>query len=163
MDKRTNIASLLAELDEKSPTGFAIALHIEFATPAFLFQTYSKAWSDHYTARGLVLKDPAVIWGLQNTGKIRWRDLREDDPAGVMEQAEQHGLKYGVTISLLIDGSRSVAAFSRGDRDYFDVEIEQIDNCLSKLHTETAGREVLPDDVLQALRRMSVHLTHAGA
>jgi len=160
MDKRVSIAAPLAELNEMSPTGFAIALHVQFSTPVFLFQTYPKDWSDHYTSHGLVLHDPAVRWGFNNTGTIRWRDQAEDDPAGVIEQARQHGLKYGISVALNQQGSRSIAAFSRGDRDFLDIEIDEIRDRVEILHRETAGIETLPPDVVQALKDMSIRLTH---
>ncbi len=68
MDENTKIGQLLGELDDLCPSGYAIALHIRYTTPAFLFQTYPKEWMEYYSQNGLVLHDPTVRWGLANTG-----------------------------------------------------------------------------------------------
>ena len=156
-----SVASLLASLDERSPAGFAIALHIRFTAPTFLFQTYPKKWIDIYTDRGLVLKDPTVHWGFKNTGSIRWRDLIEEDAAGVMRMSGEYGLHYGFTVGINTHGSRSVSSFARPERDYLDFEIDEISKLLLQLHEQTHGLEALSDADVRALKRMSIRLTHA--
>jgi len=42
MTRTLSVAALLHELDHRSPAGCAIALHIRFTTPTYLFQTYPK-------------------------------------------------------------------------------------------------------------------------
>ena len=78
MNRKESIAALLHELDQRSPSGFAIALHVVFTRPTYLFQTYAKPWMDHYSEAGLVMHDPVVRWGLQNVGRLRWSDLDGD-------------------------------------------------------------------------------------
>ena len=78
MNKKESIAALLHSLDQRSPSGFAIALHIRFTPPTYLFQSYPKPWLDHYSQAGLVMHDPIVRWGLQNVGRLRWSDLGVD-------------------------------------------------------------------------------------
>ena len=124
MDKRASIATVLSELDELSPGGFAIALHIKYNAPTFLFQTFPEKWVKHYSRQGFVIRDPAVHWAFSNTGYIRWRDLVEGDTSGVMEQSRLFGLTYGFTASIHNDHSRTLAGFARPDRDYLDVEID---------------------------------------
>ena len=77
--QRASIAALLHEIDRLSPAGFAVAMHIRFTRPTYLFQTYAKRWMDHYSAKGMVVHDPLVHWGLQNVGRIRWSELEAID------------------------------------------------------------------------------------
>ena len=161
MDQKANIASFLADLDEMSPAGFAIALHIKYTTPTLLFQTYPTKWVEYYTAKGLVMYDPAVKWGFENTGSIRWRDQLDDDPYGVIQEAKRHGMTHGVTLALFNQKSRTVAAFSRSDRDFLDVEIDEISQRLDSLHAATFGLNELSEADMEALKKMSIRLTHA--
>lgn len=161
VDQRAKIATILADLDTASPTGFAIALHIEFTTPKFLFQSYSTQWIDLYSKMGLVLKDPTVHWGFANTGSIRWNDLADNDPEGVLALAREHGLRYGVTVAILSGGKRSVASFSRDDREFLDVEVDALASNLKQLHEATSETDKLSTQIQDDLRKMSIRLTHA--
>ena len=60
---RASIAAVLQDFDQRSPAGFAVALHFDFTTPTFLFQTYPKRWMDYYSAGGLVMHDPVARMG----------------------------------------------------------------------------------------------------
>jgi LuxR family transcriptional regulator len=161
MDQKDNIASFLADLDEMSPAGFATALHIKYTTPTLLFQTYPTKWVEHYTSKGLVMYDPAVRWGFENTGAIRWRDQLDDDPYGVIQEAKKYGMTHGVTLAVFNQNSRTVAAFSRSDRDFLDIEIDEISQKLDKLHAATFGVNKLSDADMAALKKMAIRLTHA--
>ncbi|MDJ0628709.1 MAG: autoinducer binding domain-containing protein [Rhodobacter sp.] len=161
MDNRTSIATLLADIDQLTPGGFAIGLHISFSGPTFLFQTFPQDWVDYYAKEGLQLRDPAMHWSFANSGSIRWRDLTDDDPADVIGKAREHGLPYGMTISLLDQQSRTVGGFAHPERDYLDVEIDQIKAHLLDLHRATIGVSVLSADDMAALKRMSIRLSHS--
>ena len=141
------------------PSGFAIALHIKYNAPTFLFQTFPEKWVDHYSRQGLVIRDPAVHWAFGNTGHIRWRELADNDPSGIMEQSRLYGLTYGFTASIHNDHSRTLAGFARSDRDYLDVEIGEICDRLEDLDVLTAGIEVLSAKDTDALQAMSIRLT----
>lgn len=160
MVSKTSIAALLHELDERSPSGCAIALHITFSAPRFMVQTYSKPWLDFYNAKGLLLNDPVVRWGFQNNGFARWSELEAIDTDGVLEHAKDFGLMNGVAISVVSSKSRSIAGFARADRDYSDEEISDLTRLLGRLHAETENID--PDEAAdaQALADLSVRLTH---
>lgn len=160
MDKRASIAGLLSDLDDMCPLGFAIALHIRYNAPTFLFQTFPENWAEVYARNGYVIRDPAVHWAFENTGFIRWRDLRHLDRSGVMEQSRQYGLNYGFTVSIHNDSARSLAGFARGDRDYLDVEIAEITEKFHELDVLTAGIQVLSKKDSDALQTMSIRMTH---
>ncbi len=160
MAHRTSIAILLRELDQRSPAGFAIALHIRFTTPAYLFQTYPKRWMDHYSEHGMVVNDPTVHWGVQNLGRIRWSDLERIDSAGVLEAAKDFGLMNGITVALYRGGTRTIASFARADRDYEHLEMDELEDLLGQLHETTADLPKLSPADRRALRELSVRLTH---
>jgi len=160
MNRKESIAALLAQLDQRSPAGFAIALHVRFTRPTYLFQTYAKPWMDHYTEAGLVMHDPVVRWGLQNTGRLRWSDLTEIDDAAVFAQARDHGLMNGAGIAIVLSESRTIAAFARADREYTDEELEEFEDLLTRLHQATLGIERLSTRDQRALTELSITLTH---
>ncbi|WP_347313197.1 autoinducer binding domain-containing protein [Defluviimonas sp. SAOS-178_SWC] len=158
MDSEDRISALLARLHQASPAGFAIALHVRFTSPKYLFQSYAKDWLDTYSREGLVLNDPVVRWGFENEGTIRWSEL--DDPAAVMARAREYGLKYGAVIALTRNGKRSMAGFSRSDREPTDAEIGRLKADLTELHDLTENVEALSPSVHMTLKQMSIYLTH---
>jgi LuxR family transcriptional regulator len=157
MSRKAYIAAVLRDLDLRSPAGCAIALHVRFSTPTFMFQTYPKRWLDHYSAKGLLMHDPVARWGLQNVGNIRWSALEAIDDRGVMEQARDFGLMNGVAIAIVSRGSRSIGGFARADREYDDEEIILMSQMLEALHDAT---EALSAAEREALTELSIRLTH---
>jgi LuxR family transcriptional regulator, quorum-sensing system regulator SdiA len=158
--ERAGVAALLHDLDERSPAGCAIGLHIRFTTARYMFQSYPKRWMDLYSGSGLILQDPTVHWGMSNVGWVRWRDLEDIDQHGVLERAKDFGILNGVTVAVLIDGSRSIASFARSDRDYEPSEIAELQAIFEDLHRATAGGVTLSDEDRLALKDLSVRLTH---
>lgn len=159
MDREASIAGLLEQLSESCPAGFAVALHIKFTAPRYLFQSYRRDWIDYYSKHALVLQDPTVRWGFENTGSIRWSALAERDADGVMDMAADHGLAFGFTAALEDGGSRSVASFARADREFTDGEMTGISAVLHRLHEETRAAETLSPEDDAALKRLSIFLT----
>jgi len=160
MTQTASIAALLEDLDRRSPAGFAVALHIRFTSPTYLFQTYPKRWLDHYSAAGLVVHDPTVHWALNNVGHVRWTDLEAIDSRGVLEQAKDFGIMNGVAVSVLVSGSRSIASFARADREFSDAESAELEDVLAELHRGTSGLGELSESDQRALTELSIRLTH---
>lgn len=161
MDERGRIADILLGLDELGPSGFAVALHLGHASPAFLFKTYATRWADEYSRRGLMTDDPTIRWGLANAGSTRWSDLVEIDDAGVLEQAAIYGLSFGATVSVQTDGGRSIASFARADREYSDPEIATLRAAVAELHGLTNPAMLRNSEIQQALTGMSVRMTRS--
>lgn len=159
-DVRSDIRHYIARLRERSPAGFAIAFHIRYTTPDFLFQTYAKDWIDVYSQRGLVMQDPVVRWGFDHTGWIRWSDLDEEDPQGVLDEARRHGLIYGLAMGIEEGESRSVAGFARSEREFTDSEARELFADTAALHVATAVAGRLSPQAHAELRRMSLEFTH---
>ncbi len=160
MARQGQISAILKSLHDASPAGFAIALHVKFTAPRYLFQSYAKDWLDTYSRLGLVLHDPTVGWAFQNVGTTRWSDLAADDPRGVLEQAARHGLKFGTVIALVRNGSRTMASFARSDRESTDDEVAALKRDLEDLHDQTRTIEHLSPSVHETLKQMSIYLTH---
>lgn len=160
MPNKASVADTIAQARLVSPTGFAMALHIRFTSPTFLFQSYPGEWISEYTGRGLHLQDPNVIWGFTNEGWIRWSELAKQDPAGVIMAAGRHGMCYGAAIGLMRNGSRSIGGFSRGDREFTDEELVELTKLLELAHDQTEGSSVVTAADQRALREMSVRMTH---
>lgn len=158
-NRRARVAALLHGLDQKSPAGCAIGLHIRFTTPRYMFQSYPKRWMDEYVGSGLLVQDPTVRWGMSNVGCVRWCDLEGIDCHGVLERARRFGIMNGVTIAVVIDGSRSIASFARSDRDYETAEIVELNSIFEDLHQVTARIDALTDEDRLALKKLSVRLT----
>lgn len=143
-----------------APTGYAAALHINYTTPDFLFQTYPADWLALYSQRGMVMKDPTVLWGFENVGTVRWSDLASLDEAGVMKEAARFGMAFGVTVSVEQGGTRSIASLSRGEREFTDGEIAKAADMITHLHELTAEARTLSDETRDVLRRQSIRFTH---
>lgn len=158
MHAQDRISTLLTRLNAQNPAGFAIAMHVRFTSPRYLFQSYDTEWLATYSREGLVLNDPVVRWGFANEGTIRWSQL--DDPAGVMVRAADHGLRYGAVIAFVRAGTRSMAGFARADREHTDAEIAGLRHILEELHDLTAQAETLSPAVHATLKQMSIYLTH---
>ncbi len=160
MDRVTTTKRLLGDIAEKSPSGFAIALHVRFTTPAYLFQSYNKDWMEHYSSKGLVMQDPTVRWGLENNGTVKWSDLTHLDSAGVLQDARSFGLEFGVTVAISDAESKTISSFSRSDRDFEASEVDALVKAVTEMHAETLPRD---DDAEfeEAMKRLSIELTHS--
>ncbi len=156
----SKVEGILASLRPKSPSGFAIGLHIRFTTPDFLFQTYKRDWLTYYSQQGLVMFDPIVRWCFGNTGSIRWSDLGDLDEMGVLDKARSYGMAYGVAMAVERDGSRSVAGFCRPDHDFSDADIDLLMKDLESLHDLTAKSAMPSAEDRENLKRLSVSFTH---
>jgi LuxR family transcriptional regulator len=154
-----DVAGVLSSLMDRSPAGFAIALHIHFQAPALLFQTYPMAWLEEYSRDGLMMQDPTVAWAMSQSGLVRWEDLDDQDPSGVLARARSHGLRHGFTVSLHDGASLSIGGFARADRPFAPPEMEDIRALVTGLHEETATGGRLPSETREALRRLSVAFT----
>jgi len=63
---------------------FALGLHVRFANPTLLYQTYPPEWIKYYNSEGLVFVDPAVRWAIANKGICDWSDLEAVDDHNVL-------------------------------------------------------------------------------
>lgn len=159
MEQKDRIGHVLRRLRKASPAGFAIALHVKFTAPRYLFQAYDKDWLDAYNRDGLVMHDPTVKWAFENTGTVRWSELAASGPVDVFERAARHGLAYGLTVSVDDGGSRSMASFARSDRELTAEETEAVLADVKELHRLTRDTEAFSPRTHETLKQLSVFLT----
>lgn len=155
------ISQTLGDLGQLAPAGYALGLHIEYTTPMYMFQSYPKVWLDYYSQNGLVMSDPMVAWGFENTGSARWSDL--EDPTGVLVKAASYGLSYGLVSATKSEDSLSICGFARNDREFSDSEIAIISEKIAFLHRSTANHAELTPETVKQLKKMSIMVTHPGA
>lgn len=163
MSLQSEIVRSVEQLKAFAPAGYAVALHVRFTTPTFLFQTYPREWIDHYSQRGYLMSDPTVLWAFSHTGRVRWSDLADTDSSGMLAEAAARGMKHGFTLSTDAGGSQSLASFTRGDRDFTDAEIDAIEALFQGLHRDTLGLSRLSPATHDAIKRLSVIFTHPPA
>jgi len=141
MDRADELVALFDGLEDLSPAGYAIGLHLSFTTSKYIFQTYRREWMEEYSQKGLILYDPTVRWGLSNTGWIRWSDLVGSDPGGVIAAASQFGLHYGVSVSVAEGDARSLGSFASGTANFDETVIEDLARRLLRMHQVTTDIE----------------------
>ncbi|MCO4848318.1 MAG: autoinducer binding domain-containing protein [Yoonia sp.] len=161
MADQLEIHRLLEEVQKIATAGFALAFHVRFTTPTFLFQTYASDWLDHYSQNGFVMSDPTVAWGFENTGAIKWSELAEQDTMNVLTKAAEFGLKYGTACGVEAGESRSLGSFARADREFDADETKMLVDMMTKLHMLTANIKTISPETNAALRTMSVQFTHS--
>lgn len=153
----------LRKLSALSPAGYFVGLHIRFAAPLISFQTYDQRWLDHYTEQAYALRDPTIAWGFSATGACRWNDFGIPDLFGILENARSYGLVYGLTVSCGPIASRTIASFSRADREYEDSEMERIEAIVRRLHEITEPPDSLSRPQIEALNCVANGMRHAAA
>lgn len=156
-----DLSKVLGEFKDRAASGYAMGLHIQFTTPAFFFQSYPRPWLDHYSKSGLLVNDPTVSWCFENTGVCRWSDM--DDPAGILEQAAEYGMKYGIVYATNTGGSHSMSGFARPDREYAEDEIAELVDRFEALHEATRDQQALEANTVEQLKKMSIMVTHPGS
>jgi LuxR family transcriptional regulator, quorum-sensing system regulator SdiA len=153
----------LSRLKMAAPEGYALALHIRFASATLMVQTYDPRWIERYTERGYMLCDPLVSWGFSAEGAVRWSELPMPDPHRIMEQAAEFGLRYGVAVSCGPVSSRSIGGFARADREFTDAEIATIEKTVRLLHEASTPKQGLTPAQRHALRAVANGYRHAEA
>lgn len=162
MSIQSRIDLKLKELSQRAPLGYFIGLHIRFTAPLMTFQTYDKAWLDHYTDNGFVLRDPMTAWGFSTIGSIRWSDPGLPDPFHLFVEARKFGLRFGCTVSFGPIRSRTIASFARNDREFTDEEIRVIGEIVGEMHELTQPPESLTKAQIEALRCVAGGDRHAA-
>lgn len=153
----------LTQLSKLAPKGYALALHVRFASAHFMVQTYDPAWIEIYTNRGYLLCDPLVSWAFSTEGTIRWSALTFPDPHNVLGQAMAFGLRYGIAVSEGPASSRSIGGFAREDREFTDGEIAAIVDLVRVLHRESIPPERLSGPQVAALNLIAKGFRYAEA
>lgn len=152
MFEKTAFDRELKKLDTLAPKGYFVGLHIRFTSALMSIQTYDPAWMDHYTENGYVMHDPMTAWGFCTTGWARWSNKAISDPSGILREAARFGLTYGATISYGPARSRTIASVARGDREFADSEIVEVEQTVIRLHDMIEAPRQLTAAQAEALR-----------
>ncbi|AMY67714.1 autoinducer binding domain-containing protein [Frigidibacter mobilis] len=163
MSVKAGIDLQLQHLARLATSGYFVGLHIRFAAPLMLFQTYRQDWSDHYTDNGYALRDPMIAWGFSTTGVTRWSEMAVPDTFGILKEAASFGLVYGAAVSCGAISSRTIAGIARSDREFADDELTRIEGIVGSLHDMTEPPESLTLAQIQALRLIAAGDRHAAA
>jgi LuxR family transcriptional regulator len=162
-NEMTSLELGLSRLRKLAPEGYALALHIRFASANLMFQTYDPRWIERYTERGYMLYDPLVSWGFSTEGAVRWSELPMPDPHNIMGQAAEFGLIYGVAVSCGKVSSRSIGGFARADREFTEAEMAMIEETVRHLHEASTPTDGLTPAQRHALRAIAQGCRHAEA
>lgn len=155
--KATTLSSEQLELDDIqgiATAGFYIALRVGFAFPVEEVNQLPADWVSHYTRHRFMMFDPVIRWVYGNVGRSRWSALAEDDPRGILGQAQSFGLRYGVVVSVFDDndaGQRSYGSFARLDREFTEIEAKLLHAYLTRRHKEMAPPTNLTQAEISAL------------
>lgn len=163
MSGKNALDPVLDDLAELAPAGYFVGLHIRFAAPLLTFQTYDRRWLDHYTEQAYALRDPIIAWGFATEGVSRWSEITIPDPFGILRQAAEYGLKYGVVVSCGRIRSRTIAGASRNDREFETSEMDRVGWLVARLHELTEPPEKLTRAQADALRLIAAGDRHAAA
>lgn len=150
-------------LDSLAPAGNSFGFHIRFSRPQVQRLTYAKEWTSRYSAKTYVVSDPTLVWGMMNTGAIRWSEIPIPDTLGVLADAAAHGITYGVVIAHGDDESKTIGSCSRADREFTDEEIREIQEIVVALHDVLDVRGELKPHQVDALRVLAEGLTYDEA
>jgi LuxR family transcriptional regulator, quorum-sensing system regulator SdiA len=163
LNAKSGIDAELLAVGRLATSGYFIGLHIRFTSPLVIFQTYDQRWVDHYTENGLVLRDPATLWGMSRTGAIRWSDPHLSDPFNLLPVAASFGLRFGMTVACGTSTSRSIASFARNDREFAEGEFALIAASVQRLHDLHDRPRSLTAAQVAALRCLAGGDRHADA
>lgn len=140
------------------PQGYAIGVDFVDRRPTWLELAYPIEWSRHYVDHGLISDDPTIEFGLTTQGHITWGELLGRYPDNrVLTGASKFGLTHGNTLSIAINGQRSI--LSTAGAPWSDGDIEIARSALSALHALHAlharkRTDNVPDHVLSTVRLM---------
>ena len=145
----------ISDLSEIAPAGYYLALRVGFAFPLEEINALPADWVSHYTVQRFMMADPVIRWAYSRTGSIRWSEIDFEDNRGVLSQAKDYGLRFGVAVSVFDnnpEGQRSFGTFARSDREFTQYEIDLMSGHIQRLHVEKAPPSNLTLAELEALR-----------
>ncbi|NAZ35553.1 LuxR family transcriptional regulator [Rubellimicrobium sp. CFH 75288] len=143
-----------ADIAALAPGGHYLAYRVGFALPMEEVIALPAEWVSVYTRRGYMLHDPVMRWAFATQGTIRWSDLRDEDPHGLLAEAASFGLRFGAAVSVLdpATGERSIGSFVRPDREFRDVEILALEVAVQTRHAALRPPVNITPAEVEALR-----------
>lgn len=143
-------------LREIATQGFVVAINLSWAGPEALHSEFPQEWRERYEDKSYFYFDPVFHWAAIKTGYRRWSEVGFPDPRGVMKQAANYGLKYGLVISERGARYRSFMSLGREDRELTGLEIDEVCKMFSRWLSEIADRPELSLGELQVLKCLAL-------
>jgi LuxR family transcriptional regulator len=137
--------------------GYYIALRVGFILPLAERNTMPQAWIDRYTRLGYLVHDPVIRWVYGNTGVIRWSAIDLPDPRGILREAAEYGMRFGLAVCcppVQENGQRSFATFARSDREFTDAESRELQARVAAMHQAATPPANLTRGEIEALSMM---------
>ena len=147
-----SLTELYDELRDLSPQGYAVGLHIRFASPTIYHSCYPADWVAYYNANSYYLRDPLVFWCIGTAGTARWSEIPLPDPFNVLKKAAAFGMNYGVVSSYGPITSRSMVGICRSDREFSDEEMARLADITVQLHIRARPTSDLTKAQIEALQ-----------
>lgn len=163
MSKTPALDLLLHELSLLTPVGYAVGLHIRYVSPLIVVNTYPAKWQEVYTAKVYGLRDPTLAWGLSHIGVRRWSEIGLPDPFGILAEAAEYGLVYGMIVSVGPLSSRTIVGATRDDREFTEQEMEDVFKIVQRMHEVSEPPTKLSKAQIEALRCIAEGDRHAAA
>ncbi|WP_431300565.1 autoinducer binding domain-containing protein [Tabrizicola sp. BL-A-41-H6] len=157
------LPELYKEMDELAPQGYAVGLHIRFATPLVYYSKYPPKWVEYYNSNSYYLRDPLVFWGVGTTGTRRWSEIPLPDPFGVLKKAAGYGMKFGAVSSYGPITSRSMAGICHSEREFTDEEMDTLTDITARLHIAAKPPSELTGAQIEALQCVANGDRHTAA
>ncbi len=136
-------------------SGFILAFNLAFSGPEIFLSGYPERWRQIYEDKNYYFYDPIFVWTITRTGTRRWSDIKLPDVRGVMKQAREFGLVYGVTISRKVAGKRSLLTVARDDREITDDEIKFLEERFEHISKLVVDKCDLSEKELAVLRLLA--------
>lgn len=163
MSLQTKLSDLYAELGDLAPQGYAVGLHIRFASPMIYHSRYPEEWVAYYNENSYYLRDPLVFWGIGTTGTARWSEIQLPDPFNVLKKAAAYGLNFGAVSSYGPITSRSMAGICSSDREFSDDDLARLAEITARLHIEAKPPTELTKAQIEALHCIANGDRHTAA
>lgn len=163
MSQGKRLTELYQELHKLAPEGYAVGLHIRFATPLIYYSRYPAKWVDYYNENSYYLRDPLVFWGIGTTGTRRWSEIPLPDPFGLLKKAATYGMRFGAVSSYGPITSRSMAGICRSEREFTDAEMDVLADITTRLHIAAKPPSDLTRAQIEALECIANGDRHAAA
>jgi len=163
MTQVRRLSELYSELQSLAPDGYAVGLHIRFATPLVYHSRYPADWVEHYNAHSYYLRDPLVFWGIGTTGTRRWSEIPLPDPFGLLKKAAAYGMKFGAVSSYGPITSRSMAGICSSTREFTDAEMGVLADITERLHIAAKPPSELTKAQIEALQCIANGDRHSAA
>jgi LuxR family transcriptional regulator, quorum-sensing system regulator SdiA len=163
LSQSKRLTELYEELNHLAPHGYAVGLHIRFATPLIYYSRYPAEWVEYYNANSYYLRDPMVFWGIGTAGTRRWSEIPLPDPFGLLTKARSFGMNFGAVSSYGPITSRSMAGICRVDREFNDSELECLADITVRLHIAAKPPSELTKAQIEALECVANGDRHAAA